>query len=69
MPETSSRTQLHDISGQMEKVRLLLMGGGKARLVTIERHLGLSRMQTLTVLSRLEQQREICCEKGFWQLK
>lgn len=68
MPETSRKTEVHDISGHMGKVRDLLKMNPQ-KLENIQVHLGLTKPQTLAVLERLEAGEEIFRLNKVWRLR
>jgi predicted Rossmann fold nucleotide-binding protein DprA/Smf involved in DNA uptake len=67
MPENSEKTRVKDIAAYTEKVRKFLRDD-PAPLTSIISELELTKPQTLTVLQRMEEGREIRCKRGYWQL-
>lgn len=67
MPETSLNTRVQDVAQHCQQVRSLLDSDPQS-LAAIQAHLELTKPQTLTVLQRLEEQREIFCLAGLWRL-
>jgi predicted transcriptional regulator len=67
MPETSLNTRVEDINQHCKKVRSLLKEDPQT-LAEIQAHLELTKPQTLTVIQRLEEQQEVSCRCGLWQL-
>lgn len=59
MPETSLKTQVGNVTGNLAKVRKLLSYGVPVTLEKLAEALGLTISQTRTILQRLEEKQEI----------
>lgn len=68
MPETTIRTRTENVVQHMQTVRSLLESEEIVQLKDVIEALGLTRPQTICVLQRLEEQGEIFCSAGRWQL-